>query len=153
MSEWLLPVTKRDRLPDPIKLLQEIREVERLCRHSAEILEGYRMARDLGLDPRSGADGVRVQSGTVDYVSDAAVDFVDELGRRKALAARYRSTAQSIHDYVVSAKQSLGNALGACSGGIMGEQFRQVEKQSGARLAAGELAESLEAKRKREAMA
>lgn len=115
----------RDTLPTPERLEWEFDELASLLANRAEIVQGYKMARDLGLDPRSGTLGASVSAGLSDYVPDAAWPYRDEDGKL-SLPAVYRSIAQGIYGKIVAARQNLGNALEDCHGGRMGSGVKQV---------------------------
>lgn len=107
----------RDRLPHPENLSWELDEIARLMARRSEIIRGYKMALELGLDPRSGSDGASVMAGLSDYVPEAAVT--------SDRAAGYRATAGSIFARTQEARKMLGNVLGSVNRGRMGEAFRQ----------------------------
>lgn len=130
----------RDRLPHAERLEWELDELGRLLGRRVEIVRGYRMALELGLDPRSGSDGASVMAGLSDYVPEAAVE--------SDRAAGYRATAAQIFTRTQEARKAIGNVLGAVNRGRMGESFKQPEKPArSAFITEEELTASIEKRR------
>lgn len=117
---------QRDKLPEPFRIEQELDELARLLGHRAEIIDGYKLALSLGTDPREGSEyGVSVMAGLSDYVPAAADPYRQDNGKLSRPAV-YKGIARGIYSKVLAATQNLGNALGDCSGGLMGAGVRQV---------------------------